>query len=104
MTLAFQIEKSQMQGFTSLVSGWRVPSPMNAHVHLRDPLAQPDLFALAVRETARIYDFATAMPNLGKNRIRAVEQALAYRARCKEAGCKYTPRFDVTTPLYLEPD
>jgi dihydroorotase len=84
--------------------GWVIPRPFNPHTHLRDNIAQEQLFNLVVPETAKIYDFATAMPNLGKNRIRTPEQAIAYRAAIRARGRLFNPCFDVTVPLYVEPD
>ena len=92
------------RGFNDARGGWVMPRPANPHVHLRDPETQEDLFKLVVPETAKIYAWATAMPNLGKNRIRTPEQAIAYRRRILMEGRPHNPTFDVTVPLFLEPD
>jgi dihydroorotase len=91
-------------GFDKTLGGWPMPRPANPHTHLRDPDTQPDLFELAVPETAKLYAWCTAMPNLGKNRIRTPQQAIAYRERIRAAAAPHNPRFDAEVPLFLEPD
>jgi len=92
------------RGFNEAQGGWVIPRPANPHVHFRDPETQSDIFTLVVPETAKLYAWATAMPNLGKNRIRTPEQAIAYRDRILELGRTVNPTFEATVPLYLEPD
>jgi dihydroorotase len=96
--------RTAYQGYDTAQQGWVIPMPVNPHTHLRDPIDHPDMFELAVPETAKLYAWATAMPNLGKNRIRTPEQAIAYREKILEIGRKLNPIFDVTVPLFVESD
>lgn len=107
MALALEEAHAQpwaWEGYDKKLGGWPVPSTADPHTHYRDPVTQPNLFRLSVAHSALLYDFSTAMPNLGKNRIRLPSQAFEYANRLREEGRKINPVFDVTVPLYLEPD
>ncbi|MGH7175017.1 MAG: amidohydrolase family protein [Minisyncoccia bacterium] len=86
-----------------MARSWNMPAASNLHTHFRH--SSDARFKIAVAECAKLYDFATAMPNLGKkDLIRTPEGALAYKAAIEAEGCKHNPRFFVNVPLYLEPD
>ncbi len=78
-----------------------MPWPVNLHTHLR---FEERMMELVVPRTAELYRYATAMPNLGKDRIRTPYQAIDYRNKILGIAHKENPRFDVNVPLYLEPD
>ncbi len=86
--------------FDPKVGGWPMPWPSDMHTHYREG----EMLWTVVPEAARHYRYATAMPNLGKNRIRTPEQAKEYRSVILRAGRKVNSHFDVNVPLYLEPD
>jgi len=92
------------KGFNAPARGWISPRPVNSHVHFRDP-DDPDelpVFTMAVTESAKVYRWVTAMPNLNANRIRSGDQARIYRERILEQAHKTDSRFDVVVPFYVE--
>ncbi len=93
-----------MEGYNSRLQGWVLPRPINPHAHFRCPQTQREMFDLVVPETAKIYRWATAMPNLQKHRIKTPAQAFEYRRLIQECGKPHNPRFDVTVPFYIEAD
>lgn len=109
LALALNIEEARSRpyayrGYDQKIGGWKILQPANPHAHLRNPRSQPDIFELAVRESANLYNWVIAMPNLGDDRIRMPDQAINYRQICRFHGQQYNPDFYVTVPLYLEPD
>lgn len=89
-------------GYDKKRGGWVIPEPSNMHTHFRAP--NDPRFPIAVDEAAKLYRFVTAMPNLGRDRIRTPEQAIAYREAIHRRGRAINPRFTANVPLYLEPD
>lgn len=92
------------EGYNQTLGGWVIPRPINAHVHLRSPYEESEMFKMVVPETAKLYHWATAMPNLKKFRIRTVAGAIDYRNRILERGRLFNSTFDVTVPFYVEAD
>lgn len=92
------------EGFSPEHNGWVIPRPVNAHTHLRDPLTQPDIFQIVVPESAKLYHWVTAMPNLAANRIRTRSQAYDYLSYIRTAAQEVNPTFTSIVPFYVEPD
>ncbi len=89
-----------MRTYDEKLGGWMMPYPVDLHQHCRMGEMQHAVVPLV----AEHYRYITAMPNLGENRIRTPEQAVAYREDIRAIGRKVNPRFDLNVPLYLEPD
>ncbi|OGG47966.1 hypothetical protein A3D66_00525 [Candidatus Kaiserbacteria bacterium RIFCSPHIGHO2_02_FULL_50_9] len=95
------METEEKIGWDEESGSYRLPMPANLHVHFRE---EPEMMELVIPETAKRYRYATAMPNLGANRIRTPSQAIEYRKKILSIAHKTNPHFDVNVPLYLEPD
>ena len=90
-------------GYDEKTISWVTPCLSNLHTHFRG--VNDSRFPIAVAECAKLYDYATAMPNLGKkDLIRTPEGAIAYREAILQEAHKTNELFDVNVPLYLEPD
>ena len=89
--------------FDTKLGGWLIPySLIEPHDHVRDPIAQGEMFDLVVPETAKLYDWSISMPNLAKNRILTPAQALEFEATITKRGKLHNPNFKTSVPFYIE--
>jgi len=83
-----------------MTEAFKMPWLCDMHRHCRTG----KMAAMVTPIAAKTHQLIVAMPNLGTDRIRTPDQAVAYRDHLIGLGRPHNPLFNVTVPLYLEPD